>query len=88
MPNAPRPQLTLNLVLYAALDALGVVFFACGILWLTQNKAMFFSGFPTDTSEALVATIGGLLLTTWAASRIIRELIKPPCATSEKARKL
>ena len=87
MQNAQTPQqrqFPLSLVVYAIVDAIGVVLVATGALWLAQGEATLFDGFPADMTDALLTTFSGLLLTTWAASRIIRELIKRPSFTSGK----
>ena len=78
MRTAQRPQLTLTILFYAIFDAIGMAIFATGILWLTQGKSLFISDFPSNRIEALAATLGGLLLMVWAASRIVRELIQRP----------
>ena len=90
MQNPQKPKqrpFPLTLVSYAIVDAIGVVLVATGALWLAQKKATLFEGFPADMTDALMTTLSGLLLTTWAASRIIRELVKLPSATSGKTGK-
>ena len=88
MQNTQTPQQSrfpLSIVVYAVIDAVGVVLFATGALWLAQGEATLFTGFPADTADALMTTVSGLLLTTWAASRIIGVLIKRPTGTQGKA---
>ena len=88
MQNTQTPQQSrfpLSIVVYAVIDAVGVVLFATGALWLAQGEATLFTGFPADTADALMTTVSGLLLTTWAASRIIGVLIKRPTRTQGKA---
>ena len=88
MQNTQTPQQSrfpLSIVVYAVIDAVGVVLFATGALWLAQGEATLFTGFPADTADALMTTVSGLLLTTWAASRIIGVLIKRPTKTQGKA---
>ena len=80
-----QPQFVWSLVTYVIVDAIGVVLFATGALWLAQGEATLFTGFPADTADALMTTVSGLLLTTWAASRIIGVLIKRPTKTQGKA---
>ena len=78
MPKAQRPQLTLKILLYAIFDVAGMVLFATGALWLAQGKALFVAGFPTSMIEAIAVLVAGLALMLWAASRILRELLKRP----------
>lgn len=78
MQTVQRPRLTLKILLYAVLDIAGMVLFATGALWLAQGQSLFISNFPTSTAEAVAATIAGLLLMLWAASRILRELLVRP----------
>ena len=88
MQNTQTPQQSrfpLSIVVYAVIDAVGVVLFATGALWLAQGEATLFSGFPADTADALMTTFSGLVLITWAASRIIVVLIKRPSRTQGKA---
>ena len=84
MQNAARQPFNRSIVVYAIVDAIGRVLFVTGALWLAQGQATIFDGFPADMTDALLTTFSGLLLTTWAASRIIRELIKRPPPTSGK----
>jgi hypothetical protein len=55
-----------------------MVLFSTGAMWLAQGQALFISGFPTSTMEALVVLVVGLLLMFWAAAQILRELLKRP----------
>ena len=80
-----QPQFAWSIVIYAIVDAVGVVLFATGALWLAQGEATLFSGFPANTADALMTTFSGLVLITWAASRIIGVLIKRPSRTQGKA---
>ncbi len=84
MQKAPRPQLTLKILLYAIFDVAGMVLFATGALWLAQGKALFIAGFPTSTLEAITVLVVGLALMLWAASRILRELLKRPANTARE----
>ena len=78
MQKIQRPRLTLKILLYAVFDVAGMVLFATGVLWLAQGQSLFVSGFPTSRAEAIMATIAGLVLMLWAASRILRELLIRP----------
>ena len=86
MQNAPIRSCW-PIVAYAIVDAIGMVLFITGALWLVEGRAMFFPGFPAHMNDALMTTFSGLVLATWAASRIIRELIKRPAGCSGKTGK-
>jgi hypothetical protein len=73
-----RPRLTLKFLAYAIVDVVGMVVFATGAIWLTQGTRLFFTDFPANEAQALTATIGGVLLMFWAATQILRELIRRP----------
>ena len=79
-----RPRLTLKILLYAIFDVVGMVLFATGALWLTQGTTLFIPDFPASRMEALAATAGGIFLMFWAATQILRQLIKRPAANSGK----
>ena len=78
MQKIQRPQLTFKILFYAAFDVAGMVLFATGAMWLAREQALFIRIFPTSTMEALAVLVGGLALMLWAASRILRELLKRP----------
>jgi hypothetical protein len=73
-PRPPRPRLKPAVLLYLALDLVGMVLFASGVLWFAQGRTLFISGYPTSAFEAGVALVGGLLLMIWSAARILRVL--------------
>ena len=73
-----RPRLTLAILIFAAIDIVGVVLFATGTMWFAYGKPLFIAGFPGSMVEAGTATAGGLLLMFWSASRILRELLRQP----------
>ena len=73
-----RPRLTLAILLFAAIDIVGMLLFATGAMWFAHGKPLFIPGFPGSMVEAGAATAGGLLLMFWAASRILRELLRHP----------
>ncbi len=73
-----RPRLTLAILLFAGIDIVGMVLFASGAMWFAYGKPLFIPGFPGSMVEAGTATAGGLALMFWAASRILRELLKHP----------
>ena len=78
MQNAQRPRLTLKILLYAIFDVAGMVLFSTGAMWLAQGQALFISGFPTSSMEAIAVLVVGLVLMFWAAAQILRELLKRP----------
>ncbi len=73
-----RPRLTLAILLFAAVDIVGMVLFATGAMWFAHGKPLFIPGFPDNMAEAGVSSAGGLLLMFWAAARILRELLRNP----------
>lgn len=83
-PSPRRPRLTLKILLYAIIDVVGMATFAAGALWLTQGSTPFLDGFPADRAQAITATGGGVLLMFWAATQILRALIRRPADTSDR----
>ena len=83
-PSQRRPRLTLKVLLYAIFDVVGMVMFATGALWLTQGTSLFSTDFPADKTQAIAATAAGVILMFWAATQILRELIRRPAANSGK----
>ena len=77
-----RPRLTLKVLFYAIFDVVGMVMFATGALWLTQGTSLFIADFPADRTQAIAATAAGVILMFWAATQILRELIRRPTANS------
>ena len=73
-----RPRLTLSILLFAAADIAGMVLFATGAMWFANGQPLFVPGFPTGVLTAGASLVGGLLLMFWAASRILRELLRHP----------
>ena len=70
-----RRRITPKTLLYALLDALGMLIFASGAMWLFRQRALLINGFPDSTPMALLAlTFGGLLMV-WSVAGILRELI-------------
>lgn len=84
MQKSQRPQLTFKILLYAIFDVAGMVLFATGAMWLAQGKALFIADFPTSMTEAVATVIAGLVLMIWAASQILRELLKRPANTAQE----
>lgn len=76
--QTPRPRPTLKILLYAVFDVAGMVMFATGAMWLARRQALFVADFPVNMTQAVIVSVGGLLLMLWAASRILREMITRP----------
>ncbi len=76
--SSRRPRLTLKILLYAIIDVVGMVLFATGARWLTQGTTPLIAGFPADRTQAIAATAGGVFLMFWAATQILRALIRRP----------
>ena len=49
-----------------------------GAMWFANGQPLFVPGFPTGVVTAGASLVGGLLLMFWAASRILRELLRHP----------
>ena len=63
---------------FAVVDVAGMVLFATGAMWFANGQPLFVPGFPTGVLTAGASLVGGLLLMFWAASRILRELLRHP----------
>jgi len=72
----PRPTLTLAILKFALLDVVGMILLALGLGWFAQGPGAFFKSFPSTTAEAVVATAAGVMVMTYAAMRILREIMK------------
>jgi hypothetical protein len=72
------PQVTAKVMCYALLDAVGMLVFASGLMWLARHETLFIPDFPTGTITAVLTVIAGIALMVWSAARILRELAKPP----------
>ena len=71
-------------MLYPVFDVAGMLVFANGAIWLARRQALFIPDFPVNMTEAIVVSVGGLLMMLWAASRILREMITRPASQSNK----
>lgn len=71
-----RPRVTPLLMAYALLDALGMLVFASGAMWLVKKQSLLVTGFPGNMISALLAVVTGVGLMWWSAARIIRQLIE------------
>ena len=71
-------------MLYAVFDVAGMLMFATGAMWLARRQALFIPDFPVNMTEAIVVSVGGLLMMLWAASQILREMITRPASQSNK----
>lgn len=72
----PRPKLTGPIFLYAMVDVFGLSCVGIGASWFANKKGAIFANFPTSTAEAVVCTVGGIVIMIWAVTRILRELAK------------
>ena len=72
----PRPKLTAAILKYALVDIVGMLLLAVGLAWFAQGPGAFFKTFPSTTGEALVLTVAGVVLMGYAASRILREVMR------------
>jgi hypothetical protein len=73
-----RPQVTAKVMGYALLDAVGMLVFASGLMWLARHETLFIPDFPTSTSTAVLTVVACIALMLWSAARILRELAKTP----------
>jgi uncharacterized membrane-anchored protein len=72
----PRARLTLAILKFALLDIVGMLVFALGLGWFARGPGAFFDRFPGNTAEAVVFTAAGVVIMGYAASRILREVMK------------
>ena len=79
-PTPSRPQLTPALLLYLAVDLVGVFLFVIGLGWFVLGRPLFFEAYPSSQTEAA----GGLVMMIWSAPRIRRKL--PAKADRKKPR--
>lgn len=77
MNRRQRPAVTLKVMCYALLDAIGMLVMASGLMWLARQETLFIPGFPTSTTSAVITFAAGIALMLWSAARILRELAKP-----------
>jgi hypothetical protein len=73
-PGASHPRAVFSMLLFVALDIVGIVLFFTGVMWFVQGEPLLIPGFPTRALSASVAIGGGLLLMVLAASRILLAL--------------
>ncbi|MEF8700349.1 MAG: hypothetical protein V5B32_12850 [Candidatus Accumulibacter sp. UW26] len=78
MINRQRPRVTLKVMFYALIDAIGMLVFGSGLMWLVRQETLFIPGFPTGTASALITVVAGIALMLWSAARILRELASVP----------
>ena len=74
--RTPRARLTLAILKFALLDIVGMILFALGIAWFAKGPGAFFNAFPSTTAEAVVLTAAGIVTMGFAATRILREVMK------------
>jgi formate-dependent nitrite reductase membrane component NrfD len=71
-PQAEKPRWRWSVaLLFVLLDIAGTVLFAVGVMWFFDSAPKFISGFLGSILGAVVAIVGGFLLMTVAASRIL-----------------
>jgi hypothetical protein len=78
MNHRLRPRVTLKVMCYALLDAIGMLVFGSGLMWLVRQETLFIPGFPIGTASALITVVAGIALMLWSAARILRELASAP----------
>jgi membrane protein DedA with SNARE-associated domain len=74
--NPPRPQLTLAIIKFALIDVVGMLLLAIGLAYLVQGPGAFFASFPSTQLEALALTAAGVVVMGYAATRILREVMR------------
>lgn len=72
----PRARLTFAILKFALFDIVGMALFALGLGWFAQGPGAFFANIPGNTAEAVIFTAAGLIVMIFAASRILREVMK------------
>ena len=82
--RGPRPRLTLAILRYAALDAVGMVLLAIGLAHLSRGPGIFFANFPSTTAEAVILTAAGVALMFWSGARILREIARQHMPDDER----
>ncbi|MBL8398329.1 MAG: hypothetical protein JNL84_09340 [Candidatus Accumulibacter sp.] len=73
-----RRRVTLKMLIYALFDALGMLIFASGAMWLFWQRPLLINGFPDSAPMALLAVVCGGALMVWSVAGILRELIVTP----------
>ncbi len=76
MFSRKRPPVTLRVVLFALLDAAGIVVFSSGAMWLTRGQTLFIPNFPTSTPAALITVVAGVALMLWATGQMLNEFAR------------
>ena len=74
--RAPRPRLTAAILKFALLDVVGMLLLALGLAYLVQGPSAFFAAFPGSTPEAVVTALAGVVVMAYAATRILREVMR------------
>ncbi|MFZ2268382.1 MAG: hypothetical protein WAV95_12485 [Azonexus sp.] len=72
----PRPNLTGPIFGFALLDVFGLSCVGIGASWFAAGKGAILSNFPNSAGEAVVCTVGGIVVMIWAVGRILREIAK------------
>ncbi|MCE1244124.1 hypothetical protein [Oryzomicrobium sp.] len=71
-----RPRLTVAMVAFALVDVAGLLLFAVGFAYLVRGPGVFFPDFPAGVGSAISLTAVGLALVFWAATRMVRQVVR------------
>jgi hypothetical protein len=83
MFKRPRPRVTLRVLLFALLDAAGIVVFASGAMWLARGQTLFIPNFPTSTPAAVITVVAGIALMLWASGQMLNEFARAAASDQE-----
>ncbi|WP_374680844.1 hypothetical protein [Accumulibacter sp.] len=84
MFSRKRPPVTLRVVLFALLDAAGIVVFSSGAMWLARGQTLFIPNFPTSTPAALITVVAGVALMLWATGQMLNEFARAAAGSEDK----
>ncbi|EXI80112.1 MAG: hypothetical protein AW10_01992 [Candidatus Accumulibacter appositus] len=85
MFNRKRPRVTLRVVLFALVDAVGILVFSSGAMWLARGQTLFIPNFPTSTPAALVTVVAGFALMLWATGQMLHEFARVAAKGADQA---
>ena len=83
MYKRQRPRVTLRVLLFALLDAAGIVVFASGAMWLARDQTLFLPDFPTSTPAAVITVVAGIALMLWASGQMLNEFARAAASDQE-----
>jgi hypothetical protein len=78
MRSTQFPQPALKILFYAFFDGDGMVVFASGVMWLTQEQWSFFHNLPRSMAGAIGAVIAWFVPMLRAAVQPNHELLELP----------